>query len=315
MKRWGFLMGALVLLGVGFVLPKISTNAYVFYAGFIVLQYVVISTGWNILGGYAGYVNFGSSAFIGMGAYTAIALFHAFGASLWEQILCAALVGGLFGLGMGYLTLRIQGVYFSIATLALTVVLNTLIVNWSFVGGARGTTVMAPPPTFWFPSTVSYVTFLMLLLAVISVAVARWIERSWIGRGLAAIRADETAAECAGVPTLKLKLFAATVSGAVIAMAGAPYPTYASYVEPTSVFSIAFALNALAMPLIGGTQSWIGPVIGAVLLSVVEQGALVTISAEVNLLIVGLVLIGFVVLAPNGLLGLIRRQTAARGAS
>ncbi len=195
MKDWaGFAFVAAIVLCAGALLPTVSTNTYLFYAGFVVLQYVVIATGWNILGGYAGYVNFGSSAFIGVGVYTAVALFNAFAAPLWLQVLCGGVIGGLLGLAMGYLTLRIQGVYFSIATLALTVVLNTLIVNWSYVGGARGATVIAPNPTFWFPNSVTYVFFAMLVLAVLSVAIARWIERSRIGRGLAAVRADEIAA-------------------------------------------------------------------------------------------------------------------------
>ena len=302
MRSWCSALGALA--------PRVVTNAYVFYAGFIALQYVVIATAWNILGGYAGYVNFGSGGFVGLGTYAAVFLFNALDAPLWVQILGAAFVGGLLGLGMGYLTLRIQGVYFSIATLALTTVLSTVIVNWNFVGGARGATMLAAQPTVWFPSIVSYVFFAMLVLAVVSIAMARWIERSWIGRGLAALRADENAAECAGVPTLKLKLLAATISGALLAMAGAPYPYYASYVDPDSAFSINYALNALAMPLIGGTRNWIGPLIGALLLSGVEQAATVTIPSEINLLIVGLVLIGFVVLAPDGLLGLAGRAIA-----
>jgi branched-chain amino acid transport system permease protein len=95
----------------------------------------------------------------------------------------------------------------------------------------------------------------------------------------------------------------------LIATAGAPYPYYASYVEPASAFGLAIALNALAMPLIGGTRSWIGPLIGALLLSGLEQAATVTIPTEVNLLIVGLVLIGFVVAAPDGLLGLFDRTS------
>ncbi len=310
MSERRFIIGALLVLGTGALLPRVVTNAYVFYAGFVALQYVVIATGWNILGGYAGYVNFGSGAFVGLGMYAAVFLFNAMNAPLWLQILGAAFVGGLLGLGMGYLTLRIQGVYFSIATLALTTVLSTVIVNWSFVGGARGVTVLAAQPTVWFPSIVSYVFFAMLVLAVMSIAMARWVERSWLGRGMAALRADENAAECAGVPTLKLKLLAATFSGALLAMAGAPYPYYASYVEPESAFSINYALNALAMPLIGGTRSWLGPLIGALLLSGVEQAATVTIPSEINLLIVGLVLIGFVVAAPHGLLGLAGRAIA-----
>jgi len=307
MSSWRFGFGALAVVAAGAALPHLVSNSYVFYAGFITLQYVIVATAWNILGGYAGYVNFGAGAFVGLGIYSAVFLFKAIAAPLWLQVLGAAAAGGLLGLGMGYLTLRIQGVFFSIATLALTIVLNTIVVYWSFIGGARGATVLAPAPV-WFPSIVSYVFFATLVLAVITVAVARWIERSWVWRGLAALRANEQAAECCGTPTLKLKLFAATVSGALIATAGAPYPYYASYVEPGSAFGLTIALNALAMPLIGGTRSWIGPVIGALLLSSIEQAATVTIPTEVNLLIVGLVLIGFVVAAPDGLLGLFARR-------
>jgi branched-chain amino acid transport system permease protein len=338
MSGWRFIALALAVLAIGALLPRIITNGYLFYVGFVVLQYVVIATGWNILGGYAGYVNFGSGAFVGLGVYTAVFAVEAFGAPLWLQIAAAAMVGGLLGLAMGYLTLRIQGVYFSIATLALTVVINTVIVNWRFVGGAQGITVLAPPPPAWFPDNVSYLCFVMLILAVVSITVARAIERSWIGRGLTALRADEKAAECAGVATLRLKLLAAAVSGAVIAMAGAPYLYYASRVDPESAFMLDYALNALAMPLIGGTRSWAGPLIGALLLGTIEQATLVmmpalvnpviavlartglieevtitAVPAEVNLLIVGLVLIGFVVAAPGGLLGFADRLRAARG--
>jgi branched-chain amino acid transport system permease protein len=312
MRRSWFPLTCILVLAAGLIATRTISNAYVFYAGFVALQYVVIATGWNILGGYAGYVNFGSGAFVGLGIYMGVFLFNLLGAPLWAQILGAAAAGSLLGLAIGYLKLRIQGVYFSIATLALAVVLNTAVVNWDFVGGARGIAVLAPLPLPWFPSVVSYVWFAQLVLAVLSIAAARSIERSWIGRGLAALRADERAAECAGVPTLRLKLGAAAISGAFMAMAGAPYAYYASYVEPGSAFALTYALNALAMPLIGGTRSWVGPLLGALLLSAIEQAATVTIPSEVNLLIVGLVLIGFVVAAPDGLLGLARRPAARR---
>jgi branched-chain amino acid transport system permease protein len=144
-------------------------------------------------------------------------------------------------------------------------------------------------------------------LAAISVMTAWLIERSWIGRGLAALRDNEEAAECMGVPTLRLKLFATTVSGFLLGVAGAPFPYYVTFVEPNSAFSLDYAVNALAMPMIGGTTSWVGPIIGAVLLGAAQQVATVTISSEMNLFIVGVVLVAFVVLAPEGILGLVRR--------
>jgi branched-chain amino acid transport system permease protein len=147
----------------------------------------------------------------------------------------------------------------------------------------------------------------MLTIAVASIAIARWIEHSWIGRGLRALRASESAAECSGVPALRLKLLACAVSGGLLAAAGAPYPYYASFVEPSTAFSLVVGVNAIAMPLIGGTRSWIGPVLGAVLLGSIQQVTTVTISSELNILLVGLVLIALVAIAPGGLLALFPR--------
>jgi branched-chain amino acid transport system permease protein len=299
-------IGAAAVVALAIVVSLSRANEYFFFAGFVVLQSVVLATAWNILGGYAGYVNFGTPAFFAMGAYTAVALIQWMRAPLPVLILAGGLVAALLGLGIGYLTLRLRGTFFSIATLALSVVLQTVIMNWDYVGGSRGMSVIRPSG----PPFGSYVTFLftvMVGLAVGSVLVARFIERSWIGRGLAALRDNEEAAECMGVPTLKLKLFATTVSGFLLGVAGAPFPYYVTFVEPNSAFALDYAVNALAMPMIGGTTSWAGPVIGAVLLGTASQLATVTISSEMNLFIVGVVLVAFVVLAPEGILGLVRR--------
>src|SRR5262244_717106 len=281
-------------------------NRYFYFAAYGILQYIALATAWNILGGYTGYVNFGTGAFFALGAYTAVFLIQSLRAPLPVLILAGGLVAALLGLGIGYLTLRLRGVFFSIATLALSVVLQTVIINWEYVGGSRGLSVIRPSG----PPFGSYVTFLftvMVGLAVVAVMVARFIERSWIGRGLAALRDNEEAAECMGVPTLRLKLFATTISGFLLGVAGAPFPYYVTFIEPNSAFALDYAVNALAMPMIGGTTSWIGPVIGAALLGTAQQLAIVTISSELNLLIVGVVLVGFVVVAPEGILGLVRR--------
>ena len=152
----------------------------------------------------------------------------------------------------------------------------------------------------------------MLVLATAALVIARTIERSRLGYGFSAIRDDELAAEAFGVPTLRLKLFATTVSGALMGMAGAPLPYYVTYLDPASGFSLAYAVNSIAMPLIGGTTSWVGPLIGAVLLGTIQQVATVTISSAANLLIVGLLLVGFVIVAPNGIVGLFEQHWRAR---
>jgi branched-chain amino acid transport system permease protein len=144
-------------------------------------------------------------------------------------------------------------------------------------------------------------------LAVLAVATARYVQESHIGRGLRAVRDSEEAAECSGVPTLKLKLLACALSGALLGAAGAPLPMYLSYIEPASTFNLLYAVSALAMPIIGGMSHWIGPVIGAILLASLQQIVTVTISSELNVLVVGLLLVVFVVAAPEGIVGLVKR--------
>src|SRR5258706_12141071 len=178
------------------------------------------------------------------------------------------------------------------------------VVNWASVGGARGTYILQPRELpFGLKRYIHVLYGAMVMMAAVALVVARTIETSAIGRGLAAIRDDELAAECAGVPTLRLKLLAATVSGGLMGMAGTTFPYYLSYVEPSAVFNLSYAVNSIAMPLIGGMTSWIGPLLGAVLLGTVQQLVQVTISSAWNLLIVGVLLVVFVTVAPHGIMG------------
>ncbi|MEY4644756.1 MAG: hypothetical protein RLZZ596_1587 [Pseudomonadota bacterium] len=298
-------------------------NDYLFFAGYTVLQYIVMATAWNILGGYCGYVNFGSAGFFAIGVYSSVCL-HTIGEKVDDLfpdflqapmhllfplplpilVVVAGAVAGLVGLGMGYLTLRLRGVFFAIATLALAVVLETFIVNWSFVGGARGAYVTPPNEVPFFGTHIQFLFVMMLVLVVVALTTARLIERSRLGVGLATIRDDELSAEASGVPTLRMKLIATVISGALFGMAGAPFPYYIGYVEPGSAFNLSYAVNSIAMSMIGGTTFWAGPMIGALLLSTLQQVVTVTISSAVNLLITGLLLIGFVILAPRGIVGL-----------
>ena len=316
MRSIVFFFVALAVGAAAFAAALIFNNEYVFFAGYTVLHFVVLATAWNILGGYCGYVNFGSAAFFALGAYSTVFLHKTYPLPIPVLILIGGVVSGIVGLGTGYLTLRLRGAFFAIATLALAVVLQTLVVNWDYVGGARGAYVIRPNSIAIGPWTISYMQYLfamMMLLAVVALTTARLIERSRLGYGFAAIRDDELAAEACGVPTLRLKLVATTLSGTFMGMAGAPFPYYIGYLQPSSAFGLEYAVNSIAMPMIGGTTSWVGPLVGALLLATLQQIATVTISSHMNLLIVGLLLVGFVIAAPNGIVGLVRTfmRTAA----
>lgn len=304
-----------VVFVLGFVFTKLVDNEFYFFTTYVILQGLVMAVAWNILGGLTGYVNFGSAGFYAVGVYTSVALNKAFGLPLPVVILVAGIVCGLLGLGAGFLTLRLKGIYFAIATLATALVFETVVVNWKYVGGAAGTYVLPPKESFLFDNYIELLFMVMLVIAIVAMAVSRFLGSSRLGQGLAAIRDDETAAECMGVPTLKLKLIATTTMGALMGVAGAPYPFFVTFVEPFSAFSLLISVNAIAMPMIGGTAVWYGPVIGALLLGVVQETATVTISSELNLLIVGVMLVLFITLAPRGIVGLIEKYKKKKSAA
>lgn len=295
---------ALILL-LGVLGTKALDNEFYFFAGYAILQATIMAVAWNILGGFTGYVNFGSAGFFAIGAYTSIALHEALDPPLLAMLIVAALIGGLVGLGTGYLTLRLRGVYFAIATLAMAIVFETFVNNWDYVGGATGAYILTPETVIFFDNYIEFLFALMLFLALMAVAIARYLRISRIGKGLTAIRDDELAAECTGVPTLRLKLVSTATMGALMAIAGVPYPFFVTFVDPLSAFNLTIAVNAIAMPMIGGTQMWLGPIVGALFLGSAQQVATATISSEINLLIVGLALVFFITLAPRGIVGLV----------
>lgn len=297
-------MVAIFLIGV--LSTKIFETAFFFFAGYAILQATIMAVAWNILGGFTGYVNFGSAGFFAIGAYTSVALAQALEPPMIVPLLVAAVIGGLVGLGTGYLTLRLRGVYFAIATLAMAIVFETFVNNWDYVGGATGAYLVTPPTVLFFDTYIEFLFALMLLLALTAIAIARHLKISRIGQGLSAIRDDEIAAECAGVPTLRLKLVSTAIMGALMAVAGVPYPFFVTYVDPLSAFNLTIAVNAIAMPMIGGTGTWFGPVVGALLLGSIQEIVTVTVSSAANVLIVGVLLVIFIVVAPQGIVGLIQ---------
>src|SRR6202011_5825838 len=168
MRSPAFFLVAVVVGALTFLAFRQVQNDYVFFAGYIVLQYIVLATAWNILGGYCGYVNFGTAAFFALGAYTSVFFHKTFQFPIPVLLLIAAAVSGLVGLGTGYLTLRLRGAFFAIATLALAVVLQTMVVNWNYVGGSRGAYVIRPNDISILGIQIGYIEYLFLLMALLA---------------------------------------------------------------------------------------------------------------------------------------------------
>jgi len=309
MKLDRFWIGVVIIIVAGFIFTKSFDNEFYFFTTYVVLQGIIIAVAWNILGGFTGYVNFGSAGFFAVGVYTSVALHKAFGLPLPMLVLASGVICAFLGLAAGYLTLRLKGIYFAIATLAVALMLETVANNWEYVGGAAGTYVLQPKESFIFDNYTELLFMLMLLLAIAATAVSRYLSSSRLGQGLSAIRDDELAAECNGVPTLKLKLISATTMGFFMGVAGAPFPFFIAFVDPLSAFALLITVNSIAMPAV-----WYGPVIGALILGAVQEVTTVTISSEINLLVVGVMLVLFITLAPKGLVGLVQDYLAKRRA-
>lgn len=303
-----FYIALLAVALLGWLLTWALAADFYFYAGFTVLQFAVLAIAWNILGGFGGYVNFGAAGFFAAGAYSAIALEKMTGAPLIVLIIFGSIVAGLLGCIMGAITLRLKGMYFAIATLALSVLLETVVVNTPFLGGARGVYIFPPADMPGFASYAKYLFVAMLAIMLTTIAVSRYVEKSWIGRALLALKDSEEAAEACGVDTLRVKILAAGISSALMGAAGAVLPFYLTFVDPHTAFGMNYSISAVAMAMIGGTSSWLGPLLGAILLGVLHQITTLTISAEVGILVLGLLLMLFVALVPRGILGLIRRR-------
>ena len=249
--------------------PLSTSNNYYMDIIVQIFMWGAAATAWNIVGGYAGQFSLGHAAFFGIGAYTSSLLFIASGFSPWLGMLAGGALAAIFALIIGYLSIRLRGPFFTLATIALAEVLQILAIYWrDLTGGGSGVLIPFRPglAAFMFESkrTYAYVG-LGFLLAVLAVAYA--IERSRLGYYLVAIREEEEAARALGVPVLRMKLVAIIVSAFFTSLVGTFYAQYTLWLEPPYAFSLELSIQFALMVIIGGLGTWVGPLLGAVLIT------------------------------------------------
>lgn len=266
---------------------------------------VILACSWNILGGFAGQVSIGYSAFIGIGAYTTV-LLALKGVDPYLTLPLAAVLGALFAFLIGLPAFRLRGPYFTIVTIGVSEAVRVFASGFSFTGGSSG--LRMPAGSFDF--RVNYASMVVLALAV--VALSAVLSRGTFGTALSAIRQDIDAAEALGVDSTRFKLAAHAISAALVALAGSLYAINFQYVAPGSVFDFRLSLSIVLMPIIGGVGTLAGPVLGAVIFSYL-QIKLLTIPAlrDSYLFLYGGLLILVMLFEPKGLVGLWNRLTAA----
>jgi len=312
-QAW-LLHGSLLL--VALVFPFVFSSSFAVNLGVMALFYAFIGQSWNISGGFAGQLSFGHVAFFGAGAYAAAIVQMRWGLSPWVGLPAAAIAGGLVGGIIAVLSFRagLKGSYFALITLAFAEVLRILANSVDITGGGLGMLIPAKPgaANFQFPERREFY-FLMLLLTVGSIALALWLKRSRFGARLAAIRENEDAAKALGIDVFREKVKVMVLSGALCGIGGCFFTQYYLYIDPSIAFGMDKSVEMLLVSMIGGAGTVYGPLIGSVLLAVINESAraLTTIQG-LSLVIYGVLLVIIIAMLPNGLVDLFRRKPSAK---
>jgi len=302
---------AVVVFAVAGLAPLVVRDAFLLDSLVLILIWGTSAAAWNVAGGYAGQISLGHSAFFGIGAYSAALLVTRTGLTPWLGLLVGMAVATLVGLIIGYLSNRLRGPYFVLATIAFSQVLLIVGSRWRAVtSGSEGIPVPFRPG-FWTLGLADkrIWVWIMLGLAVLAWLVGVYLERARRGYQLAAVREDEDAALSLGVPARRLKVVAICVSAALTAACGALWTQYIGFVDPFYVFSVDLSVKFALGAVIGGLGTALGPFLGAALVTTVETalrahfGGIGAGLVGIYLIVYGCALIAMVRWVPQGLVG------------
>jgi len=288
------------------IYPLVVTNHFFLHLSIMALMYALLGMSWNLLGGYTGQISFGHAAFFGTGAYTSTILLLRFGISPWLGMLVGAVLAVLLSLPLGWLTFRLRGPYFALATLAFAEVIRVIVYNWdSLTGGGDGLNILAD-----LGGIVRFY-YIILALTVVGALVMRGCVRSRWGYFLNAIREDEDAAEALGVPATRMKLTVLAISAFFVALAGSFFASYQLYINPDLVYESQISIQMIVVTIVGGIGTFEGPVVGALVivpLSEYFRG----LSPVANPLIYGLFIVIFMMFLPEGIVSRVRSLLGRR---
>jgi branched-chain amino acid transport system permease protein len=294
-------------------LYRVTLGFPLFYLALLTLMlfWVTQATSWNILSGYSGYFSFGQAAYVGIGAYSTAVLFGRHGVNFYVTILVAACLSALLALAIGAIAFRLRslrGEIFALLTLAVPFILAALARINSNIDGGQGIIVAVPP----FPEGLGlfqdFLYLLNLLVAAAAVLVAYLMQRSRFGWALSAVRDAEDVAEGLGVPTFRYKMLALLASAVIGGVGGSLFALQIGFVAVDSIFHLTVPLFVIVMSVLGGRTYWIGPVVGVVLVVLLQDRLTASGLGEWQLIVLGAVLVLLVVLAPEGVYARLRAR-------
>jgi branched-chain amino acid transport system permease protein len=310
--------GLLILIGVSALVGVLATfsrglglASYHLVLISTLLFWAAQATSWNLLSGFAGYFSFGQGAFLGVGVFTMAVMAGRNDLPYLLAIPVGGLLAGVLALVIGAVAFRLRslrGEIFALLTLAVPFILGSIALNTRFIDGGLGTTIPTPDRPDWVPSFQHLMVLLNLGVATIAVGVALAVYHSRLGRGLAAVHDAEDAAEVVGVPTFRYKMTAIVLGGVLGGMSGAVFAMMLGYVEVPVVFILYIPLFIILICVAGGRRHWAGPLIGAALLVVLTEWFKVASLDQYRDIVLGLLLVGIVVIAPEGMFGRLRKH-------
>jgi branched-chain amino acid transport system permease protein len=288
-----------VILIILALFPPFFLSQYWLHAMIISLFYVIMASSWNLLAGYTGQVSFAHAAFSGVGAYVSGVLAVFLGLSPWLGILVGTGVAALLGLGLGYLCIRMGGIYLSLTTLGFSEILRIIVTNedkWT-----RGTMGLQTPGLFVEYSKANYYYLFLAVTVLILILIYQFIRSEW-GMTFRAVLNDEIAASASGINTIRVRLLAFILSSAMAGLAGGLYGHYLMLITP-DIPSLGQMFLVLAMAVIGGMGSFAGPIIGSFVLEILSE--YIRVYGEYHVLLFGLVALAMARFAPEGMMGVV----------
>ena len=292
----------LIIIALLAAVPAVITNLYHIQVMIFIGIYIILTLSLNLLNGYVGLLSIGHAAFYGIGAYASAKLVMEAGLPFTLAMPCAGAVAGIFGYLIAKPTLRLSGIYMTLATLGFNMICFLILQNWmSFTNGPLGIMDIPPPNIFGYEIETRvqyyYLIFFLVLLTVVSM---HRLMTCRFGRALVSIRENELAAEAMGVNTTRYKVQAFVLAAFFAGIAGSYYAHFVKYISPDS-FYIYESFILLAMLAFGGQGNLIGPVVGAAVLIVIPE--LIRFLQEYRMLVYGGVLIIMMLVRRQGLLG------------
>ena len=292
-KKTAFLIILLILA----IFPPFILSQYWLHVMIISLFYVMMASSWNLLAGYTGQVSFAHAAFAGVGAYVSGMLVVFLGLSPWVGIFAGGVVAAVLGFGLGFLCIRMGGIYLSLTTLGFSEILRIIITNedkWT-----RGTMGLQTPGLLAEYSKTSYYFLFLIFTVLMLILIYKLIHSEW-GVTFRAVLNDEVAASSSGIHTIQARILAFTLTSGMAGLAGGLYGHYLMLVTP-DIPSLGQMFLVLAMAVIGGMGSFAGPVIGAFVLEILSE--YIRSWGEYHVLLFGLIALAMARFAPEGIIG------------